>query len=92
MSTKPGPNSQMALAKRSGVAQATIGRILREETGVTIDTLDELAKAYGLEGWQLMVAGMDPTNPPVIQAVTKEERELYKRLKSAIDDVSKLKP
>lgn len=82
-----GPTSQMALGKKSGVAQATIGRILREEVAASIETISDLARAYGLEGWQLMVAGMDPTNPPVLQAVSKEERALYERLKSAIEDV-----
>lgn len=92
MRTKSGPKSQMGLGKRSGVAQATIGRILRQETAASIETVDDLAKAYGLQGWQLMVAGMDPTNPPVLQAVTKEERALYERLKAAVEDVSKLRP
>jgi transcriptional regulator with XRE-family HTH domain len=89
MATKAGPNSQLGLARKSGVAQATIGRIIRQETAATIETLEDLAKAYGLQAWQLMVAGMDPNNPPVLQAVSKEERALYERLKSAVQDISK---
>lgn len=91
MTLKTGPTSQLALAKKSGIAQATIGRILRGETSATIETLSDLAKAYGLQGWQLMVAGMDPNNPPVLQAVSKEERQLYERLKAAVEEVAKLK-
>jgi hypothetical protein len=65
MGTKAGPHSQMALAKKSGVGQATIGRILSDEgVDAGIETVEKIAKVYGLEGWQMMVAGMDPTNPP----------------------------
>jgi transcriptional regulator with XRE-family HTH domain len=91
MGTKKGPTSQLALAKASGVAQATIGRILREETGASIETVADLAKAYDLEAWQLMVAGMDPTNPPVLQPVSKSERALYERLKLLSKDITDLK-
>jgi transcriptional regulator with XRE-family HTH domain len=84
MGLKSGPQSQLALAKKSGVAQATIGRILSADgVDAGIETVDKLAKAYGLQGWQLMVAGMDPTNPPVLQPVSKAERELYDNLKRA---------
>lgn len=92
MGTKGGPNTQAALAERSGVAQATIGRILNPtgKNAARIDTVTAIAKAYGLEGWQLMVAGMNPTNPPVLQPVTAAERALYDRLKDTIKDLAKL--
>lgn len=88
MGTKAGPNSQLALAKKSGVAQATIGRILRQETSATIETVADLAHAFGLESWQLMVAGMDPDNPPVLVPISKAERALYDGLKAAMKEAS----
>src|SRR5690242_13597498 len=59
---REGPSTQMDLATKSSVAQATIGRVLRAEGAATIDTVAQIARAYGLEGWQLLVAGMNPSN------------------------------
>lgn len=88
-----GPASQMELARKSGVGQATIGRILSPEgVDAGIETVEKIAKAYGMQGWQLLVAGMDPTNPPVLQPVSKAERALYERLRAAADEIAKLKP
>lgn len=83
-----GPHTQGELHRKSGVAQSTIGRILSsegEDSG--IETVERIAKAYGLQGWQLMVAGMDPSNPPVLQPVSKAERALYDRLKELAKDM-----
>lgn len=92
MKTKDGPHTQGELFRKSGVAQATIGRILAGDgENARIETVDRLAKAYGLEAWQLMVAGMDPTNLPVLQPITKEERALYERLKDLSSDLRKVK-
>jgi hypothetical protein len=86
---REGPSSQLALSKKSGVAQATIGRILRQETAASIETVEELAKVYGLEGWQLMVAGMDPSNPPVLVPISRAERALYDSLKAAMKEAAR---
>lgn len=83
-------SKQIRLGKKAGVGQATIGRILSpqgEDSGV--ETVAKLAKAFGLEGWQLMVPGMDPSNPPVLQPVSKEEQALYSRLREAALDYAK---
>ena len=91
LKTRDGPNSEIGLAKKSGVGQATIGRIRKRQGAAKIDTVSKLAKAYGLEGWQLMVAGMNPTNPPVLQPLSRAERELHARLNAAFAELAKLK-
>ena len=88
MDSKSGPTSEMALARKSGVAQATIGRIKRQETAASIETVDQLAKAYGLQAWHLLVAGMDPANPPVLVPISKAERALYESLKAAMKEAA----
>ena len=90
LSSKSGPTTEIALGKKSGVAQATIGRIKRQEVAATIETVEQIAKAYGLEAWQLLVAGIDPTNPPVLRAASKEEQALYERLKQAAKEIANL--
>ena len=88
MAAKHGPSTQDAIP---GVAQATIGRILNKESENTrIDTIAKIAKAYGLEPWMLLVPGMDPGNPPVLQPVTQAERALYAQLRSTISDLAKI--
>ena len=93
MDSRKGPISQSGLRAKSKVAQATIGRILSERgENAKMETVERIAKAYGLEGWQLLVAGMDPLNPPVLQPVSPAERALYERLRATVQDIAKLKP
>lgn len=88
---KDGPKSQSELFRKSKVAQATIGRILGEEgENARIETIDKLAKAFGLEGWQLLVPGMDPSNPPTLRSRSKHEDELYRRLRAAAEELAKI--
>lgn len=81
----------MGLKRRSGVAQATIGRILRRETAADLDTVDALARAYHLMAWQLLVPDLDPANPP-INRLTQAERDLYQRLHTLAAEAAKIKP
>ena len=92
LSSKTGPTSQMALGKKSGVSQATIGRIDRQEVAAGIDTIAAIAKAYSLEPWQLMVPGMVPNNPPVLEPVSAREKLLYERLRAAALEIAELPP
>ena len=90
MDSKVGPSTQMELKRKSGAAQASIGRILSAKgENSRIETVAKIAKAYGLEAWQLLVAGMDPTNPPVIQPMTKQEQEFYARIRALYADLGK---
>jgi hypothetical protein len=81
--------SQLALAKRAKVGQATIDRILTCTKGTRLDNLEKIAAAFEppLQAWQLLLPGLDPTNPPVV-SLTQTERELYERLTSVARQVS----
>lgn len=46
MAKTPSLKSQPKLSARSGVAQSTIGRVLRAEASVTADVLEKLANAF----------------------------------------------
>jgi hypothetical protein len=93
MKLRAGPTSQTGIKKRSGPAQATVGRILNKAGGENsrIETVERIAKAYGLEAWQLLVPGMNPSNPPVLLAASKEEKALYERLRATAEEIAKLK-
>lgn len=78
---KDGSPNQSALAKHlNGTPnQTTIGRILRGDMSPTMENMHDIAKAFDLHEWQLMVPFLDPKNPPV-QVICEAEREFYKRL------------
>lgn len=85
--------SQSALKRRSGVAQATIGRILGDHgENARVETIDRLARAYNLQAWQLLIAGLEPSNPPILRTASAQEKALYDRLRATVDDIAKLKP
>lgn len=70
--------SQTALAKRSKVAQTTIGNYLKPESYIGAPNLEkvaQLAKAFGLEAWQLIHPTMGDSG------FTRRELELYKRFR-----------
>lgn len=89
-----GPTSQIALGKKPGAGgQATIGRIVSElGENPKLETIDAIAQAYGLQAWQLLVAGMDPKNPPVLAPVTKEEKEFWAKVRALYQEVTKSPP
>jgi transcriptional regulator with XRE-family HTH domain len=73
--------SQNALAKRSKVAQTTIGNYLNPESYVGAPSLDKIAKlaiTLGVEPWQLIHPGLGD------QEITRKEIELYRRLQKAL--------
>lgn len=73
-------NNQTKLAKKSGISQPTISRILSQELVASIDTVQRLANAFGLAAWQLLVDNLDPDNPPMLRELSEEDRENAKRL------------
>jgi transcriptional regulator with XRE-family HTH domain len=48
--------TQAAVAKRSGVDQSTIGRILNQQNKTTIGTLESIAGAFNVEPLELIVS------------------------------------
>ena len=71
--------SVRGFAMRHKLQQKQIDRIVKQETAVTLDTLDELASVLGVMSWQLLVVGLDISAPPKI-AVTETEVMLYQKL------------
>lgn len=50
--------SNRDLARQSKVSDRMIGKILNNESEPTTATLDKIAKAFGIESWQLLVPGI----------------------------------
>ena len=71
--------SVRGFAMRHKLPQKQIDRIVKKENAVSLDTLDELADAIGVMSWQLLVVGLNTSEPPKI-AVTETELMLYQKL------------
>lgn len=61
-------SSQGKLHRASGIAQATINRMLNNEVSVSIATLETLAAAFGRHGYELLVHPRDPATIPYDRA------------------------
>lgn len=59
---RPGlPRAQADIAKRAGLDQTTVSRTLRAANAISIDKLDGLAGAFGMQSWQLLAPGLEAT-------------------------------
>lgn len=72
-------DTQGKLHRRSKVAQATIGRILKAETSATVDTLDQLAAAFGVSPWALLHPHPD---------MKPGELDFYAKLRALLDEAN----
>jgi transcriptional regulator with XRE-family HTH domain len=79
------PYDGKTLAAKSGIDGGTISRIINEHQAPAIDTLGDIAKAFKLRPWQLLVPDINPRNPPVVPE-SETERELYTRLQQVADE------
>ena len=85
----PSLNSPKDIVKAQAATNGTIGRIAKRETGVSIDKLEPLAEAYGLEVWQMLTPSLQATRgiggKPIISGIPEWPFELisptqYKQL------------
>jgi len=77
----PALNSENKVAKAGRISQRTVNRA-RNAIQIKLDSLQGLARAFGLAPWQMLIPDLDPANPPLL-AATKEEKALYQRLQDA---------
>lgn len=61
-----------------------IDRLTKGEHAVTLDKLQEIADACGLQPWHLLLEGFDPAAPPDDAPITVQERTLLKRLRKLL--------
>lgn len=80
-------NSNPKLAKKTGLGTGTISRVRNGEVDVNLATLEQLAKAFHVETWQLLVPQMEPNNLPALQALSPQERRLYERLREVAKEL-----
>jgi len=56
--------SRLNLSKLMGVADGTLGRIKYGTGNPNVETLQQIAKFFRFDTWQLLVPGFNPLSPP----------------------------
>jgi DNA-binding Xre family transcriptional regulator len=75
-----------AAARYVGISQQQMDRLLTGQK-LRVDTLERVARGYGLEPYQLLIPGLEPGNPQVLRVLSAAELRLYKALEEARHDV-----
>lgn len=86
--------SARAIARAANLSKNTVTQLLDPRKAVgerypTVDTLEAVAAVFDLQAWQLLIPGIDPTNPPVLP-VTAAERDLTERFKTLARELERL--
>ena len=79
--TPPGERPSVrawALGKELDVRM--IDRLTKGQHAVTLDNLDKIAKACGLEAWHLLIEDLDPLSPPDAP-ISEEDRAMLRKLR-----------
>lgn len=72
-----------AWAMSKGLEVRMIDRMTKGEHAITLDTLDQVASACGLQAWQLLVPDLDPASPPEAE-FTAEDRAMLAKLRALL--------
>lgn len=75
--------SVRAWALSKGLDVRMIDRLVKGEHAVTLDKIEEIATACGLQAWHLLIPDLDYKNPPSAK-VTDEDLQLLARLRHLI--------
>jgi hypothetical protein len=62
-----------------------IDRMTKGEHAITLDTLEKVAKATGLQPWHLLLPDLAPGEVPDMP-ITEEERKMLGRLRKLLDN------
>ena len=74
-------DAQVGALARPKMDQKTVWRIRNKEQSPTLEKLCALAAGFGLQAWQILIPGLDPSNPPVFVMSSTEQR-FYERMRN----------
>lgn len=83
---KPGERTSIrAWALGKGLDVRMIDRLVKGQHAVTIDSLERIAEALGLEAWHLLLEDL-PTSSVPDAPITDTERQMLRRLRRLLDE------
>lgn len=59
------------LHKRSGVSQRMIAYILSKQRTATVETVEDLARVFGLAAWELLMPDLQPTKIDKVEGLVR---------------------
>jgi len=74
-------NRIKALASDAGCGYGTIKRLIAEESGTTLDTIEGIASALDVLPYQLLIHDLDPNNPQIVNGAGIDEKRFYALLR-----------
>jgi transcriptional regulator with XRE-family HTH domain len=86
METHATLNSNPKVAEVAKIGSGTVSRLRNGEVSTNLETLSRLAEAFDVMPWQLLVPGIEPSNPPVLRSAGESEKEFYRRLKQVAEE------
>lgn len=72
--------SRLALSRKMGVADGSLGRIKYGTGNPTLEALEGIARFFRLEVWHLFVPGLDPANPPDLPGRSGSQEWPFRRI------------
>lgn len=93
MDAHPDLDTIEKLVAHGAGTNGTIGRMLQGHTACRIDALQQVARVFGLEAWQLLVPGFDPHQLPSLEMDSRRAALLVAELDNLAERIkSTLKP
>jgi transcriptional regulator with XRE-family HTH domain len=77
------------ITAKSGISNGTLDRTRRAASALNIDDLGRLARAFGLEAWQLLVPALDANAPPQLADADQLRDRAVLQLLRAAEEVAK---
>lgn len=74
-----------ALGKDKEISLGSLTRIKAQNTDLRMSVLEKVANFFGLQPWQLLIDGLDPTNPPVF--LNKKQQLFFDKMKSSYKEL-----
>jgi hypothetical protein len=74
------PRSLSQAAKKAGhtLSMSSVQRIMKGETGASLDNIQVIADLFDLSVYQLFVPALNIANPQVVQGAHKDEERMYR--------------
>jgi hypothetical protein len=76
------------LSQASGVSEGAIQRARRADVSANLETIEGLAAVFKVEPWMMLIEDLDPANLPPRSFTDAQERKLFERFKSLVDEIS----
>lgn len=74
-----------------GGTNGTVGRMLQGETSARIDAVAQVARAFGLQPWQLLVPNLDPEHLPHLEMDSRRAELLAAELDNIAERIKHLR-